>query len=79
MTVNDEAEGAGATAGLMPGRERPTCDPFADMVEAFCAGQSELRARLARVGGPDGASAPGNGCNGNAVTDNLGGQGDGQA
>ena len=56
---------------------RPLIPPsFEQVVEAFCLGQSELRARLARS--RDGTAHPPEGCNCNTVTDNQGGLEDGQ-
>ena len=54
-------------------------DEFAAMVDRFCRGQDDLRARLARAGHCLWASAPGDGGgrNGNGVTDD-GGHDDGQ-
>ena len=40
-------------------------DPFAELVERFCAGQSALRARLARTG--DAVDMAPSGCSGVAV------------
>lgn len=55
----------------------PIPPSFEDAVEAFCLGQSELRARLARLW--DGTAPPPEGRNCNTVTDNQGGRHDGQA
>ena len=63
------AHGTTASATL------PAADGFADLVEAFCLQQAELRARLAIAGGA--ANPLTDQRNGNRVTDN-GGHGDGQ-
>jgi hypothetical protein len=47
---------------------------IAEAIEHFCVGQSELRARLARIG--DAVGIAPSGCNG--VADDDGGHGDGQ-
>ena len=55
---------AWATVGEEPATDM-TADPFAELVERFCAGQAELRERLGRAG--DAADMAPSGCTGVAV------------